>query len=153
MKPSLTLGILAFLALPVWAQEAGSTDANPPVTFILEGYDVDLSEFLWIKRPVVVFADSPFDPSFVQQMLHITDRLDELAERDVVVLTDTDPSAESALRRQLRPRGFMLALIGKDGQVKLRKPKPWDVRELSRTIDKIPMRTQEMRGARRLLDE
>jgi len=49
------------------------------------------------------------------------------------------------LRTKLRPRGFMLVLIGKDGGVKLRKPLPWDVRELSRTIDTMPMRQREMR--------
>jgi hypothetical protein len=36
--------------------------------------------------------------------------------------------------------------MGKDGQIKLRKPFPWDARELSRSIDKMPMRQQEMRS-------
>jgi hypothetical protein len=39
----------------------------------------------------------------------------------------------------------MLTLIGKDGEVKLRKPFPWDVREISRSIDKMPMRQREIR--------
>jgi hypothetical protein len=39
----------------------------------------------------------------------------------------------------------MLALIGKDGEIKLRKPAPWDVREITRSIDKMPLRAQEMR--------
>jgi len=64
----------------------------------------------------------------------------------VVIIVDTDPSGESALRTKLRPRGFMMVLIGKDGQVKLRKPLPWDVRELTRSIDKMPLRRQEMRA-------
>jgi len=38
----------------------------------------------------------------------------------------------------------MLVLIGKDGGVKLRKPFPWNVREISRVIDKMPMRRQEI---------
>ena len=63
----------------------------------------------------------------------------------MVVLTDTDPAADSALRQTFRPRGFMLVLVGKDGQIKLRKPLPWDVRELSRAIDKSPLRQQELR--------
>ncbi|MEO0922698.1 MAG: DUF4174 domain-containing protein, partial [Pseudomonadota bacterium] len=42
----------------------------------------------------------------------------------------------------------MLALVGKDGTIKLRKPVPWDVRELSRVIDKMPMRQQEVRDRR-----
>ena len=107
-----------------------------------------MSEFVWINRPIVVLADSPQDPRFIQQMKFIEAELDELAERDVVVLTDTDPSANSALREALHPRGFMLVLIGKDGMINLRKPVPWDVREISRVIDKMPMRQQEIRDRR-----
>ena len=66
----------------------------------------------------------------------------------MVVLTDTDPGAKSALRKKLRPRGFMLVLVGKDGGVKLRKPHPWTVRELSRTIDKFPERLREVEERR-----
>ncbi|WP_425040837.1 DUF4174 domain-containing protein [Primorskyibacter sp. S187A] len=107
-----------------------------------------LDEYLWVKRPIVVFSDSPADPRYVRQMQFLTERLDELAERDVVVLTDTDPTVLSPLREKLRPRGFMMVLIGKDGGIKLRKPLPFDVREISRTIDKMPMRQQEVRDRR-----
>jgi len=107
-----------------------------------------LEEYLWLKRPVVVFADSPNDPRFQQQMDLLQERLDDLAVRDVVVLTDTDPSVLSPLREKLRPRGFMLLLIGKDGSVYLRKPFPWSVREISRSIDKMPLRQQEIRDRR-----
>ncbi|WP_083484417.1 DUF4174 domain-containing protein [Loktanella sp. 3ANDIMAR09] len=103
-----------------------------------------LSDFQWIARPVAVFADSPNDPAFIEQMELLASRVDELVERDVVVLFDTDPAARSPMRLQLRPRGFMMALLGKDGQVKLRKPSPWDVRELSRSIDKMPVRQREI---------
>ena len=79
-------------------------------------------------------------------MDEILGELDRLVERDVALVVDTDPSDPSELRQRLRPRGFMLVLIGKDGQVKLRKPLPWTVRELSRSIDKMPMRLRELRG-------
>ena len=110
--------------------------------------EVGLAPFLWRARPIVVFADTPADPAFRQQMAFLAEDAAALAERDVVVIADTDPGARSALRRALRPRGFMLTLVGKDGGVKLRKPFPWDVREISRVIDKMPMRQQEMRGLR-----
>jgi hypothetical protein len=71
-----------------------------------------------------------------------------LRTRDVVVLTDTDPAARSPLRQKLRPRGFMLVLVGKDGGVKLRKPLPWTVREITRTIDKMPIRQREVEERR-----
>ncbi len=107
-----------------------------------------LAPFLWRARPIVVFADTPADPAFRQQMAFLAERSGALAERDVVVIADTDPAAASELRRALRPRGFMMALVGKDGGVKLRKPFPWDVRELTRTIDKMPLRKQEVRALR-----
>ena len=97
---------------------------------------------------MVVFADTPNDPAFQEQISLLQSRLDALETRDVVIITDTDPDARSEIRLKLRPRGFMLALIGKDGQVKLRKPFPWDVRELTRVIDKMPMRQREIRDAR-----
>jgi hypothetical protein len=42
----------------------------------------------------------------------------------------------------------MLTLIGKDGGVKLRKPFPWDVREITRSVDKMPMRQREIRESK-----
>lgn len=114
-------------------------------TVVFEAHEVELAAFKWIARPVVVFADTPADPAFKRQVELLTARADELAERDVVLITDTAPGEMSELRRTLRPRGFMLTVIGKDGNVKLRKPFPWDVRELTRSIDKMPMRRQEIR--------
>ena len=127
---------------------AAEGDVAPRTSIFLEGDVEDLSQFVWEKRPIIVFADSPNDSSFSLQMEYLNDRVEDLEKRDVVVLTDTDPSAQSALRTKLRPRGFMLVLIGNDGGVKLRKPFPWDVREITRSIDKMPMRQREIRERR-----
>ena len=54
------------------------------------------------------------------------------------------PAASSPWRRQLNPRGFSLVMLDKDGQVKQRKPSPWSVREITRAIDKFPLRLQEI---------
>jgi hypothetical protein len=108
--------------------------------------EVDLEELKWKKRPVVVFADSDADPAFIEQMSLLHAREEALRERDVLVITDTDPAAQSDLRKKLRPRGFMLALLSKEGEVFLRKPFPWDVREISRSIDKQPLRKREVGG-------
>jgi hypothetical protein len=62
-----------------------------------------------------------------------------------MVVVDTSPNSKSILRKNLRPKGFVWVLIGKDGTVKLRKPFAWDMRELSRVIDKMPMRQQEIK--------
>jgi len=108
----------------------------------------DLAAYLWISRPVVVFADTPNDPRFIRQMEMLGEDETALTDRDVVVLSDTDPAAKSALRQKLRPRGFMLVIMGKDGKVKMRKPRPWSVREISRAIDKMPLRRDEMKQHR-----
>jgi hypothetical protein len=130
----------SFTLAPVFANETiASTKA-----IIQEAAEISLSDFLWTHRPIIVLADSPDDPRFIKQISLLRADLSELAERDVIILTDTDPSLKLALRQHLRPRGFMLVLIGKDGGVKLRKPFPWNVREISRVIDKMPMRRQEI---------
>ena len=121
-------------------------EADPAQVF--DAAEVDLATLQWRARPVVVFADTPFDPAFEEQMEELLAETDRLVERDVILIADTDPDRASDLRRQLRPRGFMLALLGKDGQVKLRKPLPWTVRELSRSIDKMPMRQRELQERR-----
>lgn len=133
------------LALPVFAQEA--TEDIPELAF-LEATDVTAEEFLWQARLIVVFADSPLDPRFADQLSKLEDGAEALLERDVVVITDTDPAVASEWREELRPRGFMMVLIGKDGVIRLRKPFAWDVREISRSIDKIPLRQQEVRDRR-----
>jgi len=137
--------VLAAAALTATAAPAQQDDgaARPLVSD-----EKALEPFRWVARPVVVFADSANDPRFRQQMDLLMERPDALLERDVVVITDTDPSANSPVRQKLRPRGFMLAVIGKDGQVELRKPSPWDVREITRAIDKMPLRQQEIRDSK-----
>jgi hypothetical protein len=111
----------------------------------LSADEVNLNDFLWVARPVVVFADTPADPRFVEQMTLLAERPEELIERDVVVIVDTDPAAKSELRTALRPRGYMMVIIAKDGAVTLRKPSPWTVREITRQIDKMPLRQEEIR--------
>lgn len=160
MHRILALALSLGLAMPIAAQEAtGAESVDAAVSPVeawlaapevpLDGTSVDLAAFKWRARPLVVFADSPFDPAFQTQMELIAAEADQLAARDVVVIADTDPGARSDLRRELRPRGFALVLIDKEGRVNLRKPFPWDVREISHAIDKWPIRQQEIRDAGR----
>lgn len=103
-----------------------------------------LAEYKWIARPVVVFANSEFDPRFVQQIALLAEDPAVLEDRDVVVLTDTDPEANGPLRQTLRPNDFTLVLIDKEGNTVFRKPSPWTPREISRAIDKLPIRRDEL---------
>lgn len=129
--------ILASLTcLPVTAQ---SETAFIPVP----ATEIVLADLLYLKRPIVVFADSPNDPNFIRQMELLTHDTADLVERDVIVITDTSPAPASALRQKLRPRGFSLVLLDKDGEAELRKPLPWDTREITHAIDKFPSSRQE----------
>ena len=106
--------------------------------------NTNIKGFEWAQRPIVIFANSDKDPNFISQIEFLSQDIKALKERDIVVLVDTNPSIPSALRKKLRPHGFAFILIGKDGQVKLRKPSPWNIREIARVIDKMPIRQQEI---------
>lgn len=146
---SLLMVSIALLPLPAIAQEAevdsSAAAAEAPALEILPATEVDLDTYLWTNRVLVVFADTPADPRYIKQMQMIEERPRDLLERDVVVLTDTEPKPRTDVRKDLRPRGFALVLVDKDGVVKLRKPSPWSTREIARSIDKTPLRRQEIR--------
>jgi Domain of unknown function (DUF4174) len=106
--------------------------------------DVVFADQLYQTRPIVVFADSPNDPSYVRQMDLLAKAYPALAARDVIVIIDTDPAAKSEWRQKLRPRGFSMVILDKDLKPVIRKPIPWDVREITHAIDKLPSRRQEL---------
>jgi Domain of unknown function (DUF4174) len=110
----------------------------------LQAADVVLADLLYVNRAVIVFADSPADPNFIRQMELLAQDTGELATRDALVIVDTDPAAVTDIRRAFRPRGFSLVLMEKDGKAVLRKPLPWDLREITHAIDKSPLRRQEV---------
>jgi hypothetical protein len=105
---------------------------------------VVFADQLYVNRPIVVFADVPNDPNFLRQMELLAREYDELAERDVILITDTDPAAKTEWRQKLRPRGFSLVIMDKDLRPVVRKPLPWDVRAITHAIDKMPLRRTEI---------
>ena len=148
MKTLYTLVLLLLVPVPLWAENAPApvepAAQETPAVGPIAAADVMLDELMFLRRPVVVFADSPADPTFIRQMQLIERDLPALDQRDVVVIVDTDPAAKSAIRQKLRPRGFSLVLMEKDLKPVIRKPLPWDVREIVAAIDKFPLRRQEM---------
>ena len=148
MKRFVILGLVAIAGLPVLAQEAESVVEPPNVLAVVNAADIELDDFLWLNRLLVVFANTDRDPAFQRQMELLLDRPEALIDRDVLVIIDTNPGDATEVRRKLRPRGFSLVFIDKDGVVKLRKPAPWHVREISRSIDKTDLRQQELREDR-----
>src|SRR4028119_2085274 len=123
---------------PVGAWEADHTA-------ILPSEGIDLEAFEFVARPLVIFADNPRQPQVEEQIRLLEVDLEALADRDVAIIIDTDPEARTAVRRELRPRGFGLVLVDKDGRVALRRPAPLSVREIARAIDRTPLRQEELR--------
>ncbi|MFT5868545.1 MAG: hypothetical protein ACI8TF_000650 [Paracoccaceae bacterium] len=155
MRTTLALVFSLILGLPsaaqdvVAAQTLTATDAVDGVAALvpLDAAGLNIDDFLWASMLIVVFADTPADPRFQEQLRLLADRPQPLLDRDVVIIVDADPAARSEIRLNLRPRGFGLVLIGKDGSVGLRRPSPRDVREIIRGIDNMPLRIEEIRRA------
>jgi hypothetical protein len=135
IKP-LLIAIVALFSFQASAQDAPFAP--------ISASEVVLADLLYLKRPLVVFADSPNDPNYLRQVDLLQVDVAELIERDVIVIVDTSLTPPSELRLKLRPRGFSLVLMDKDGEAELRKPLPWDVREITHAIDKFPSRRVEM---------
>ena len=155
MRPTVLIFALLVLITPslVSAQEAEIAAIDGDAAEEIEAVDplaprpaegLTLEEFQWIARPIVVFADTPADPRFIEQMELLTERQDALLERDVVIIFDTDPDARSEIRTALRPRGFSVVVVAKDGTIGLRRPAPRDVREIVRAIDNFQLRQEEL---------
>ncbi|WP_240790339.1 DUF4174 domain-containing protein [Rhodobacter sp. SY28-1] len=141
-RPFLAVMALAIpaLSLTAWADEAPEAVvafAPVPASEVVE------ADLLFLRRPVIVFADSPADPAFVRQMELLTRYYPQFETRDVILITDTDPANPSALRKKLRPRGFSLVLMDKDWKPMIRKPLPWEGREIINSIDKMPIARTE----------
>lgn len=151
MKPIHFLVLAAFLPLAAAAQSGAEAalsvvqEAEAPAPFApVTASEVAMDSLLYVSRPIVVFADSPNDPNYLRQMELLAENYPALQERDVILITDTDPAALGEWRKKLRPRGFSLVLMDKDLKPVIRKPLPWEVREITRAIDKFPLRRQEV---------
>jgi Domain of unknown function (DUF4174) len=134
------LAVLA-LAIPAFSLSAGADEA--PAFAAVPAPEVVEADLIFLRRPVIIFADSPNDPAFLRQMELLKRYYAELDARDVILITDTDPANPSSLRKKLRPRGFSLVLMDKDWKPMIRKPLPWDGREIVNSIDKMPIARSE----------
>ena len=144
MKAVARRPFLAVLALALPALFSHPAQAEEIVAFSpVDAADVVEADLLYVLRPVIVFADSPADPAFVRQLELLSRYHADLAARDVILILDTDPATPSALRKKLRPRGFSLVLMDKDWKPSIRKPLPWEGREIVNSIDKMPIARAE----------
>ncbi|GAB2454614.1 hypothetical protein GCM10011375_02140 [Hymenobacter qilianensis] len=105
----------------------------------------------WQKRVVVLCAPTAESAELKQQKASMAAAQTQVNARDMLILeaieTSLSPSEKQYVRQTLgiKPGGFALVLIGKDGGVKRKETEPIDPKALFETIDAMPMRRQEMR--------
>lgn len=106
----------------------------------------------WQRRLLLIGAPTASQAEFKRQKDLLADAKEGLAARDfqvVEVLYDQlSPADRQCWTQQLgQPlAGFRAVLIGKDGGVKRTETQPLAPASLFDTVDKMPMRRQEMRG-------
>jgi hypothetical protein len=136
--------VLLFLGLGLLAA-ATAAAAGPP----------SLAETIrasrWRQRVLLVAAPTATLAAFQTQHELLAPAARQLQERDMLVLDvlhdHLSPADRQYLQRELglHLTGFEVVLIGKDGGVKQRSTKPLAPEALFGTVDKMPMRRQEMR--------
>lgn len=143
---STTLGLCINGLLAFGVQAADLSPEAPPAAARMSGLEVlqpdasasEMTDHIGVSRLIVMFADEPDDADFIAQIEMLRSRADDLAERDVVLLTDTAPAEEGPLRQSLRPRGFNIILIDSTGTLAQRRGTVTDVGRLIRQIDEMP---------------
>ena len=120
---------------------------------------VDLGSYQWKNRLLILFAPSEKDLSYQSLKEQLQRRTQEVQDRDLLafhvfetgdgrlVHLPLNKGQVLFLRKHfsIKPGQRMAILIGKDGEVKLRRELPVDLSEIFSVIDAMPMRQQEMR--------
>jgi hypothetical protein len=110
-----------------------------------------LRESRWKKRVLLITAPNAEQADFKTQKALLAANQQELAERDFLVLEvpydQLSPNDKQALMQKvgLKLPKFAVVLIGKDGGVKEKSYRPIQPADLFGTVDKMPMRRDEMR--------
>jgi len=117
-----------------------------------------MTDYKWKYRPLVVFAPNGQTGFLNRQRQIVAANRTGLIERNMVVVwvigdrvtADLGPAprvraADLRNRFGLSADGFHAVLVGKDGGIKLSSSSPLGPAMLFGTIDKMPMRQNEMR--------
>jgi hypothetical protein len=120
---------------------------------------MDLSQFRWNNRLLLLFAPNRSHSLFDELQKSIATQQAEVADRDLVIFeilesgtsrmdtSDLDTQAAQSLRDKfdVNPGRFALILVGKDGSVKLNRQEQTRLEDIFALIDAMPMRREEMR--------
>ena len=121
-------------------------------------FATELSDYLWARRPLLVFAPTDSDPRLVETVRRVEASRCGFADRDMVLglivaegastldgrAVDTTQAQRLMTDFGFGPNSFGVVLIGKDGGEKLRVNDVPDLRAIYNVIDGMPMRGREM---------
>ena len=117
----------------------------------------ELSDYLWERRPLLLFAPTDSDPRLVETMRRIEASRCDFAERDMVLgrilaegtstldgrVLDTNQAQRLMSKFGISTDSLIVVLIGKDGGEKLRVANVPDLQAIYDVIDGMPMRARE----------
>jgi hypothetical protein len=110
-----------------------------------------LRDSRWKKRVLLVATPTAEQVDFKSQKALLAAKSAELDERDFLVVDAVHDQLSAADKQFLMKKigvqagQFAAVLIGKDGGVKEKSSRPMQPADLFGTVDKMPMRQQEMR--------
>lgn len=143
LRPWLTVTALLSLSLGGLGGCRGpGADRNEPISAQSAS---DLDTHRGRHRLLVVLSDDERDPKWTLQKSLLVDAHDALAERDVRVIQATG-EAQMQIRGRLglSPHGFVAALVGKDGSVKMMRGSPLSAEYVCAHIDRMPQGQLEL---------
>lgn len=119
----------------------------------------ELSDYMWKKRPLLLFTPTDSDPRLNETLASIEASRCDFLDRDMVIgvvaaegnstldsqAIAADQSQRLATQYAVDEDAFSAVLIGKDGGEKLRIDQVPDLKEIYAVIDGMPMRSREMR--------
>jgi hypothetical protein len=117
----------------------------------------ELSDYLWQRRPLLLFAPSESDPRLLETMRRIEASRCDFMDRDIVLgrivtegtstldghVVDTEQVRQLVSEFGIGSDSFSVVLIGKDGGEKLRLSDIPDLQAIYAVIDGMPMRARE----------
>jgi len=117
----------------------------------------ELSDYLWQRRPLLLFAPAESDPRLVETMRRIEASRCDFVDRDMVLgrivtegtstldgqFVDTNQAQRLMSGFGIGMDSFSVVLIGKDGGEKLRVANVPDPQAIYAVIDGMPMRARE----------
>ena len=137
----IVTGLAAALLLPLLAAQPAAP-----------GLAATLQASRWQHRLLLIGAPTARQADFQRQKTMLAADAKGMAERDFKVIEvaydQLSPADRQCWTQQLGQSlsGFVVVLVGKDGGVKRTSAKPLPATDFFGTVDKMPMRRQEMRG-------